>query len=90
MIADFVGGIFDVVAEVTTGLGTTLTAVFGMVYGGEPAALTPLGMVLIIIVGAPMAWDCSIMLSVCSGQSVHLAVRNANSKKGGVVPPFNF
>jgi len=56
MIADFVGGIFDVVAEVTTGLGTTLTAVFGMVYGGEPAALTPLGMVLIIIVGAPMAW----------------------------------
>lgn len=56
MIVDFVGGIFDVVAEVTTGLGTTLTAIFGMVYGGEPAALTPLGLVLIIIVGAPIAW----------------------------------
>ena len=56
MIVDFVGGIFDVVADVISGLGTTLTAVFGMIYGGEPAALTPLGLVLIIIVGAPMAW----------------------------------
>lgn len=56
MIVDFVGGIFDVVAEVTTGLGTTLTAIFGMIYGGTPAALTPLGIVVIIIVGAPMSW----------------------------------
>ena len=56
MIVDIITDLFSVVSEVITGLGTSLTAVFGLLYGGTPAALTPLGTVVILIVGAPLAW----------------------------------
>ncbi len=58
MIADILSDLFSVVSEVITGLGTSLTAVFDLLYDttATPAALTPLGMVVIIIVGAPLAW----------------------------------
>ena len=56
MVADIITDLFSVVSSVLTGLGTNLTAVFGLLYGGTPAALTPLGSVVILIVGAPLAW----------------------------------
>jgi len=58
MIADILSDLFSVVSAVLTGLGTSLTAVFGLLYDSTstPAALTPLGTVVIIVVGAPLAW----------------------------------
>ena len=56
MVVDIITDLFSVVSAVLTGLGTNLTAVFGLLYGGTPAALTPLGSVVILIVGAPLAW----------------------------------
>ena len=58
MIADILSDLFSVVSEVITGLGTSLTAVFGLLYDttATPAALTPLGTVVVIVVGAPLAW----------------------------------
>jgi hypothetical protein len=58
MIADIITDLFLVVSEILTGLGISLTAVFGLLYDSTstPAALTPLGTVVIIVVGAPLAW----------------------------------
>ena len=58
MIADILTDLFSVVSAVLTGLGTSLTEVFGLLYDSTstPAALTPLGTVVIIVVGAPLAW----------------------------------
>lgn len=56
MGADIIGEIFTVVAAVVTGLGATLTSIFGLLYGGTPAALTPLGILVALIVAAPIAY----------------------------------
>lgn len=58
MIVDILTDLFAVVSQVITGLGTSLTAVFGLLYDttATTPALTALGTVVILIVGAPLAW----------------------------------
>ena len=56
MGGDFIAELFVVVGAVITGLGTTFTSIFGMLYGGTPAALTPLGVLVALGVGAPVAY----------------------------------
>lgn len=57
MGADIISEVFTVVAAVVTGLGATLTSIFGLLYGGTPTpALTPLGILVALIVAAPIAY----------------------------------
>jgi len=57
-VSAIITAIFDVVGAVVTGLGTTLTSLFALIWDSTatPAGLTELGTLLMIVVGAPIAW----------------------------------
>ena len=58
-VAVIIESLFDVVGAVLTGLGTSFTAVFGLLWdaAGTPAGLTDLGTIVIVIIAAPLAFS---------------------------------
>lgn len=56
MGSEFLTQAFLIVAAVITGLGTTFTAIFALIGGGTPFALTTLGEVIVLVVAAPIAY----------------------------------
>lgn len=56
MIADLINGLFDVVAAVITGLGTSISAIIGLLYV-EPTGFSLFGYLVLAVVGAPLAWQ---------------------------------
>ncbi len=58
-VAVIIESLFDVVGAVLTGLGTSFTAVFGLLWDATatPAGLTDLGTIVIVIIAAPLAFS---------------------------------
>ena len=54
-IVDFLAGIFSIGASVLDGLGALFTSAIGIMYGGTPAVITPIGYVVIAVVAVPLA-----------------------------------
>ena len=54
-IVDFLTGVFLIGTSVLDGLGALFTAAIGIMYGGTPAVITPIGYVVIAVVAVPLA-----------------------------------